>query len=107
MAQIERVTFSDEVIMPLNEKDTRAVDWLMNQRNNPTSAPAVGSVGDDVSFSRRISQINSIFTLLELMPEEAPPAGLVERTLAKLHGTASEGTISTRSAVAAASQPNA
>lgn len=93
--------------MPLNEKDTRAVDWLMNQRNNPTSAPAADSVGDDVSFSRRISQVNAIFTLLELMPEDAPPAGLAERTLAKLRGTASDGTISTRPAVAAASQPNA
>ncbi len=93
--------------MPLNEKDTRVVDWLMNQRNNASSAPAADSVGDDVSFSRRISHVNAIFNLLEQMPEDALPDGLAERTLAKLRSPASsEANVSPRAAALPA-QPNA
>ena len=105
MIQVKQVTFSDEVIMPLNEKDTRAVDWLMNQRNNPSPASSADPVGDDASYARRMGQVNAIFTLLELMPEDTPPAGLAERTLARLRAQARAEVAAQPTSVP--SQPNA
>jgi hypothetical protein len=75
--------------MPLNDKDARAVDWIMSQQSDAGGdSSATAGVGIDPSLGARVEQVESILKLLDLLPEEPPPADLVRRTLARILGVA-------------------
>jgi len=79
--------------MPLNDKDARAVDWIMSQQSGAGGdSSATAGVGVDPSLGARIEQVESIFRLLDLLPAEQPPADLVRRTMARVLGASAAKT---------------
>ena len=76
--------------MPLNDKDARAVDWIMSQQSGAGVGGSFAGAGMsfDASLGDRVERVQSLLSLLDLLPAEEPPADLVGRTLARLHRSA-------------------
>jgi hypothetical protein len=87
----------------LREEDSRAVDVLLDRGSvvsglpaNPSSQPSDGmsTAGFSLHASpvepERMKSVQQVLDLLKLLPDEEPPAGLVERTLARIDRQALE-----------------
>ena len=66
----------------LSEADRRAVDFLLDGDSSVSQEMTSPMAGR--SFMERVNSVRAVLSLLQAMPTEEPPAGLVEATLRKL-----------------------
>lgn len=89
--------------MRLNDKDARAVEWIMSQQQTADGGSFASSDAGDPAFTQRANQVQNLLALLDLLPAEQPPANLVRRTLDRIRGEVSTGGV----AESDADQPSA
>jgi len=82
--------------MNLSDEDRRAIDLLFDQQRTIVGGGngmnADGLVGGFSPHAPAVSQeriagVERVLSLLDMLPLEEPPPGLVERTLARIEGS--------------------
>lgn len=75
--------------MQLFESDRRAVDLLLDQgQSSIVKNGGPGYAASSVQISSRIRHVEQLLSLLEALPQDEPPADLVDRTLRQLENGA-------------------
>jgi hypothetical protein len=70
--------------MQLSDKDLQALDWLMNQRQQPAASSPSPTLAADAVEPERLQRVEALLNLIGQMPADEPPANLVARTLERI-----------------------